>query len=62
MTKEIEIIKQELTDSQKEKLELETTIDDLKHTLKLTEKESQVKEFKNLNKKFHHYSLYSLCL
>lgn len=42
MTDETELLKREAKNLSKEKVELETTVDDLKRTLKLTEKESQV--------------------
>ncbi len=42
MIDETEFLKREAKTLSKEKLELEATIDDLKRTLKLTEKESQV--------------------
>ena len=42
MIDETELLKRETKSLSKEKLELETTVDDLKRTLKLTEKESQV--------------------
>lgn len=42
MIKEIDSLKEELAEAKSEKLELETNIEDLKQTLKLTEKESQV--------------------
>ena len=42
LIKEIDLLKQELSETNIEKLELENTIEDLKQTLKLTEKESQV--------------------
>ena len=42
MTDESELLKKETKKMSQEKFELETTIEDLKRTLKLTEKESQV--------------------
>ncbi len=42
MIDETELLKREAKNLSKEKVELETTVDDLKRTLKLTEKESQV--------------------
>lgn len=43
MIKENESIKQELNEIKNDKQELEIIVQDLKHTLKLTEKESQVR-------------------
>ncbi len=42
------MLKKELNTLKIDKLELETTVEDLKRTLKLTEKESQVNVFLNL--------------
>jgi hypothetical protein len=43
LIKENESIKQELNEIKNDKQELEIIVQDLKHTLKLTEKESQVR-------------------
>ncbi len=46
MMDECESLKREINKLKSDKLDLETTVDDLKRTLKLTDKESQVGENK----------------